>query len=81
MLLALQTTAGNGSTVTESAGAVGVELVVIKGSVDRQVTVELTTGPQGNSGDTAFQGVCRTSIQYLKPLTSDQRRGAKDSNW
>ena len=57
--------------MTESAGAVGVELVVIKGGVDRQVTVELTTDPQGNSGDTAFQGVCRSSIQYLKLLTND----------
>ena len=40
--------------VTESVGMVYVDLVVVKGAIDRNVTVLLMTNPQ--DGDTAFEG-------------------------
>ena len=40
--------------VTESVGMICVDLVVVKGGIDRDVTVLLMTNPQ--DGDTAFEG-------------------------
>ena len=40
--------------VTESVGMINVDLVVIKGAIDHNVTVLLMTNPQ--DGDTAFEG-------------------------
>ena len=40
--------------VTESVGMIIVDLVVIKGAIDHNVTVLLMTNPQ--DGDTAFEG-------------------------
>ena len=42
--------------VTESVGMIIVDLVVIKGAIDHNVTVLLMTNPQ--DGDTAFEGKC-----------------------
>ena len=42
--------------VTESVGMINVDLVVVKGAIDRNVTILLMTNPQ--DGDTAIEGKC-----------------------
>ena len=53
MYLALQT---SNDTVTESVGAVPVELVVVKGEVDQNKTLRLMTDQQTAAGYTANEG-------------------------
>ena len=57
--------------VTESVGMIYVDLVVVKGAIDRNVTVLLMANPQ--DGDTAFEGehivlTCREHVQQYHIL-------------